>query len=91
MWVPLSIKKRKTNKTKKKKKEMIISFGRGSEDGERKFKFFLFSNFSLRFTEFRPLDFVGSNTESALRYEGYAWEPKTRDFIENSGKNLKKS
>ena len=25
--------------------------------------------------------------KSALRDEGYAWVPKTQDFIENSGKN----
>ena len=51
---------------------------------------FLFLIFFLRFTEFRPSDFVGSNTKSALLDEGYAWEPKTRDFTKNSGKNLKK-
>ena len=26
--------------------------------------------------------------KSAIRDEGYAWVPKTRDFNENSGKNL---
>ena len=34
--------------------------------------YFYFQIFSLRFTEFRSSDFVGSNTESALRDEGYA-------------------
>ena len=27
--------------------------------------------------------------KSALRDEGYAWLPKTQDFTENLGKNLK--
>ena len=27
--------------------------------------------------------------KSAIRDEGYAWVPKTRDFLENSGKNSK--
>ena len=29
--------------------------------------------------------------KSALCDEGYVWVPKTRDFIENSGKNSEKS
>ena len=35
--------------------------------------------------------FVGINTKSALRDEGYTWVPKTRDFTENLDKNSKKS
>ena len=31
-----------------------------------------------------------SNMKSALRDEGYAWEPKTRYFTKNSGKKLEK-
>ena len=48
--------------------------------------YFFFSLFFLRFTEIRPWEFVGINTKSALRDEGYAWVPETRDFTEKSGK-----
>ena len=50
--------------------------------------FFLFSRFSLQYMEIGPSDFVGARTKSALLDEGYAWEPKTRDFAEFSIKNL---
>ena len=40
--------------------------------------------------EIWPSYFVGINTKSTLRDEGYAWVPKTQDFTENSGKNSKK-
>ena len=36
------------------------------------FMFFSFQIFFLRFKENRPSEFVGINTESALRDEGYA-------------------
>ena len=91
--VPLSIlikKKEKKNKQKNKNEKFILT-DRTRFRREVSLKKFLFSFLSLRFTEFRPSDFVGSNTKSALRDEGYTWEPKTRDFTENSGKNLKKS
>ena len=39
---PTFNKKKKKNKQNKIKKKMIISFGRGLEDGERKFIFFSF-------------------------------------------------
>ena len=68
MWVP-----HKELKKKIKKEEI-------ERDGERRrekwegefFFFFLFITFILRFSSFRPSDFVGINTESALRDEGYA-------------------
>ena len=65
---PTQIKKIK-NKMNKKKRRC------SREEWNENF-FFLFSlffsRFSLRFTEFRPPDFVGINTKSALRDEGYA-------------------
>ena len=54
------------------------------------FNFFLSSLF-LRFMEIGPPEFVGLRTKSALRNEGYAWVPKTRDFAENSGKSSENS
>ena len=36
------------------------------------FKFFFHLRFFLRFTKTCPFEFVGINTESALRDEGYA-------------------
>ena len=50
----------------------------------RLFIYFSFQ-FFIKFTKIGPSDFVGSNTKSALRDEGYARELKTRDFTENSG------
>ena len=88
MWVPLSIKK--TNKQKNKNENFLLD-GQNEIRREKSFFFFFSFLFFLRFTEIRPSDFVGSNTESALCDEGYAWEPKTRDFIENSNKNSEKS
>ena len=76
-----------------KKTEMSL-FGRGSADSERFLNFFSFktSLFDSRSSDRRiSSDFVGSNAESALRNEGYAWEPKTRDFTENLGKNSENS
>ena len=75
------IKRKPLNQFRRKKvrpRERILSF----------YSYFLLF---IRFTEFRPSEFVGSNTKSALRDEGYAWDPKTRDFTENSGKNSEKS
>ena len=57
--------------------------------GEREFFLKKISlSFFLRSTKIGPSDFIGINRKSALLDEGYAWVPKTRDFIENSGKNL---
>ena len=50
------------------------------------FFYFSFLCFFLRFTEFRPLEFVGQRMKVYLRDEGYTWVPKTWDFTENSGK-----
>ena len=49
--------------------------------------FFIFSLFSLRYTEIGPSEFVGLRTKSAILDEGYEWKPKTRDFAEFSIKN----
>ena len=66
MWVPL-----------KKKKLIQITWRRkqmAEWRGGDKFLFFIFFSlrFILRFTKILPPDFVGINTESALRDEGYA-------------------
>ena len=50
--------------------------------------FFSSLHFFLRFTKIGPSKFVGPRTKNALRDEGYAWVPKTRDFTENSSKSL---
>ena len=39
--------------------------------------------------EIGPSEFVGPRTKSVLRDEGYAWVPKTQDFVKSSGKSLK--
>ena len=48
-------------------------------------------NFSLRSTEFRRSEYVGSRTKVHILDEGYAWVPKTRDFAENSSEEFEKS
>ena len=48
-------------------------------------------NFSLRSTEFRRSEFVRPGTKVYLLDEGYAWVSKTRDFIEDSSEEFKKS
>ena len=70
MWVPhKELKKKKKKMTKQKQKNIRES--RISQ--EIYFFYYLFSlNFFLRFTETCPSEFVGINTESALRDEGYA-------------------
>ena len=62
--------------TPKKKKKPNISL---ASDGEAEGRFIFYFHFSLfssyfflRFTSFGPSEFVGINTESALRDEGYA-------------------
>ena len=68
MWVPLKEKEKKNKKLKSKQMT-----GDRTKWGDRIFlkKFFSFS-FFLRFTETYPSEFVGINTKSALRDEGYA-------------------
>ena len=69
MWVPHKELKKKKKMTKQKKHEMKTG---EQNQKERFFFYYLFSlNFFLRFTENRPSEFVGINTESALRDEGY--------------------
>ena len=52
---------------------------------------FFFSLFIYQIYENRTIGIRRIKNESALRDEGYAWVLKTRDFTENSGKNLEKS
>ena len=69
MWVSHKELKKKKKMTKQKQKNIRES--RISQ--EIYFFYYLFSlNFFLRFTETCPSEFVGINTESALRDEGYA-------------------
>ena len=71
MWVP-------HKELKKNQKRIKINLlGRAPERKKKRetfcFKFFLFfSLVFLRFTETCPSEFIGVNTESALRDEGYA-------------------
>ena len=72
MWVPLE-KKNKTKQNQNIKGEM----GKDVRVVEKRKEFFSFCfyfilRFFLRFKENRPSEFVGINTESALRDEGYA-------------------
>ena len=67
MWVP-------HKEFKKKNKKPIEEGGRTEAKNGREvfFYFFFFSYVFLIFKENRPSEFVGINTESALRDEGYA-------------------
>ena len=49
------------------------------------------SNFSLRSTEIGGSVFIWPRTKDHLLDKGYAWVPKTRDFIEDSSEVFKKS
>ena len=61
-----------------KKKKTKLMFGIRLTEAESMsyvfvfFSFFSFLYFVLRFTSFGPSEFVGINTKSALRDEGYA-------------------
>ena len=48
-------------------------------------------NFSLRSTKIGGSVFVEPRTKDHLLYKGYAWVPKTRDFIEDSSEEFGKS
>ena len=48
-------------------------------------------SFFPRFTEFRRSKFVGSRTKVHYIDEGYAWVPKTRDFVEDPNDEFGKS
>ena len=50
-----------------------------------------FQNFSLRSTEIGWLEFVEPKMKVHLLEEGYAWIPKTRNFVENSSEKFGKS
>ena len=75
MWVPL----------KKIKNKSQNAWNDGQKAFERFFLFFLFC-LLLVISQIHEILIVGINTKSALRDEGYAWVPETRDFTENSGK-----
>ena len=69
MWVP-------HKELKKKNQNQTIKISKGDAADGLKFFFFIiqvffFFYFVLRFTSFGPSEFVGINTESALRDEGY--------------------
>ena len=50
-----------------------------------------FQNFSLRSTKIGWLEFVGPKMKVHLLEEGYAWIPKTQNFVENSSEKFGKS
>ena len=89
MWVPFKKKKTTTTTTTKSKERR---HGQRTAQGEIFFNFifFLFSSLS-QICENRTVRIRRIKNESALRDEGYAWVPKTRDFSKNSGKNFWKS
>ena len=66
MWVPLGKKKKTQTKLK--------SLAAGEDKEERRSLFLIFFSilFIIRFTKICPSEFVGINTGSALRDEGYA-------------------
>ena len=70
-------KRRKRGKKKEKRDKR--------ERGERS------SNFSLQSMEIGGLVFVGPRTIDHLLDKGYAWVPKTRDFVEDSSEEFVKS
>ena len=86
MWVPYEKKKIFENKRNETDRGMLRKKKQTAEE-----LYFYFSSilFFLRFMSFLPSKFVEINTKSALRDEGYAWVPETRDFTENSGKYSK--
>ena len=49
------------------------------------------NSFSLRFTEFRPSEFIGPRTKVHLLDKSYAWVPKSLDFAEDSREEFGKS
>ena len=88
IWVPLE--KKKTTNTHNSEEFERKETDRTRFRKERSFFLIFFSFlFFLRFTKIGLSEFVGPGTKSSLRDEGYAWVPKTWDFIENSGKNSK--
>ena len=77
MWVPLE----KLKKIKDKWQGAVIT-------GRMKQREFFYNFYSLSFLSQIPefLTVGICRDKSALRDEGYAWVPETRDFTENSGK-----
>ena len=73
MWVPNKELKKK-QKQNKRKTNVMERTDAERDSAEEKKNLFFFSSlyFFLRFLSFCPSDFVGINTESALRDEGYA-------------------
>ena len=64
-----------------KKKEKREKRGRGEKS----------SNFSLRSTDISGSVFIKLETKDHLLDKGYAWVPKTRDFVEDSSEEFRKS
>ena len=69
MWVSLKEKEKNNNK---KLKSKCQTDGMMDRTFRRIFFYFFFSLVFLKFMETCPSDFVGINTKSALRDEGYA-------------------
>ena len=65
---------------------LLVVRERGKEKKKKKNQ-----NFYLRSTEFRWSEFVGPRMKVHLLDEGYAWVPKTRDFVEDSSEEFGKS
>ena len=71
MWVPH--KEYKNKKKFEKQTKGKQTDGRTEDEDKEKILFYFFSfRFLLRFTKTCPSEFVGINTKSALRDEGYA-------------------
>ena len=93
MWVPLSnlIKKKEKKKNNKTKAYDQSSWTEGKTKVRESFFNFSLLNLLSSIHGVPTVGFRRVKHEKALRDKGYAWEPKTRDFTENSVKNLEKS
>ena len=67
-----TLKKKKQKLKKKNQKEIALGVRREDAKSLKFFLVFFFQIFFLRFTKICPSEFVGINTESALRDKGYA-------------------
>ena len=86
MWV--SLKKNKKNKRKNKKEADGDRRGCVRKKGERLLLlFFYFLSLLSSIYRNRTVEIRRGKKKSALLDEGYAWEPKTRDFTEFLIKN----
>ena len=76
---------------KKNKHPNQIETDRVREVRENFFFLFFLSSFLSQIHRNRTVGIRRIKNKSALHDESYVWVPKTRDFIENSGKNSEKS